>query len=432
MPDGKKADDFIQFAEDQQTADLEAAKVWHVSEAVLTCCKACRPDSAFQAKLWSFGVLLQAHRRAQMVKEYGAVNARSGIDTLEIQFSAWHVKISEGRKYINVDVGGSGVFMVTKEDGEIFGIKGYGVIHKGHQYGTLDTVGAWYWGLYRGVRFNEPKTIEPAFRFESFRPESVEPTEIPKPDTIPHNGRGRVPISARVAEILRNSEISGNALRLTAQLDRATYQEVNKVLNILGGRWNRGKGCHVFSEPVADVLTSALDAGQVVDSKKAMAQFYTPADIAARVVDLACIEPGMCVLEPSGGRGALIAEVVKRIDTEILTYEIDAENCRHMEKRFPSYRVQVRQADFLTVNAFSGCYPRVIMNPPFTNGADIKHIRHALRMLKTPGRLVAICSNGPRQREAFEALASCWEVLPAGSFKAEGTQVETALIVLEV
>jgi len=38
------------------------------------------------------------------------------------------------------------------------------------------------------------------------------------------------------------------------------------------------------------------------------------------------------------------------------------------------------------------------MNPPFENGADIKHIQHAMKMLKPGGRLVAICANGPRQQ----------------------------------
>jgi hypothetical protein len=53
-----------------------------------------------------------------------------------------------GVKYDKVDVGGSGKFMVERSTGKIFGIKGYGKIHRGHQYGTLDTIGDWYWGEY--------------------------------------------------------------------------------------------------------------------------------------------------------------------------------------------------------------------------------------------------------------------------------------------
>ena len=55
--------------------------------------------------------------------------------------------IKEGKKYIKIDVGNSGKYMVDKE-GNIFGIKAYGVIHRGHQYGTLETIDQYYWGDY--------------------------------------------------------------------------------------------------------------------------------------------------------------------------------------------------------------------------------------------------------------------------------------------
>jgi 16S rRNA G1207 methylase RsmC len=43
-----------------------------------------------------------------------------------------------------------------------------------------------------------------------------------------------------------------------------------------------------------------------------------------------------------------------------------------------------RQADFLECNGDLGTFDRIIMNPPFANADDIKHIMHALKMLK-PG-----------------------------------------------
>lgn len=56
-------------------------------------------------------------------------------------------EIKPGKRYTKVDVGRSGKFMID-EDGNIFGIKAYGVIHRGHCYGTLDTIEDWYWGDY--------------------------------------------------------------------------------------------------------------------------------------------------------------------------------------------------------------------------------------------------------------------------------------------
>ena len=58
-------------------------------------------------------------------------------------------RVKIGRKYANVDVGGSGKYMVELSTGKIYGIKGYGVIHRGHQFGTLDTIADWNWSGYR-------------------------------------------------------------------------------------------------------------------------------------------------------------------------------------------------------------------------------------------------------------------------------------------
>lgn len=61
------------------------------------------------------------------------------------------VKVVPGRKYTKVNVGGSGKYMVVNETGEIFGIKAYGVIHRGEIYGMLDTADSYDWGGYRAV-----------------------------------------------------------------------------------------------------------------------------------------------------------------------------------------------------------------------------------------------------------------------------------------
>ena len=60
-------------------------------------------------------------------------------------------KIKEGKKYVKVDIGGSGKYMIDN-DGNIFGIKAYGVIHRGHFFGTLDTINDYYWGSYRAYK----------------------------------------------------------------------------------------------------------------------------------------------------------------------------------------------------------------------------------------------------------------------------------------
>ena len=68
------------------------------------------------------------------------------------QADAERVNVKPGPKYTKIDHGPehnmSGFLMIDNATGEIFGIKGYGRVHKQHRYGTLATAGEWYWGEY--------------------------------------------------------------------------------------------------------------------------------------------------------------------------------------------------------------------------------------------------------------------------------------------
>ena len=69
------------------------------------------------------------------------------------------VTVKSGRKYTKIDVGQSGKYMIDAQ-GNIFGIKAYGVIHHGHRYGTLDTIDCYDWSNYEAVKIrNEIKVM---------------------------------------------------------------------------------------------------------------------------------------------------------------------------------------------------------------------------------------------------------------------------------
>ena len=51
------------------------------------------------------------------------------------------------KKYTYIDVGQSGKYLINS-DGEIFGIKAYGIINTNRFHGTLDTIDHYYWGDY--------------------------------------------------------------------------------------------------------------------------------------------------------------------------------------------------------------------------------------------------------------------------------------------
>ncbi len=59
--------------------------------------------------------------------------------------------VKQGKKYIKIDQGTSEKYMIDT-NGNIFGIKAYGIIHHVHYYGTLDTINNYYWGNYPARR----------------------------------------------------------------------------------------------------------------------------------------------------------------------------------------------------------------------------------------------------------------------------------------
>jgi 16S rRNA G1207 methylase RsmC len=85
--------------------------------------------------------------------------------------------------------------------------------------------------------------------------------------------------------------------------------------------------------------------------------------------------------------------------------------------------------DFLTCTVEQlGRFREIFMNPPFHNGADVAHIKHALQFLECDSVLVAICANGPRQQAELRPLATTWEELPEGTFADQGTGVRVVLL----
>jgi protein-L-isoaspartate O-methyltransferase len=174
-------------------------------------------------------------------------------------------------------------------------------------------------------------------------------------------------------------------------------------------------------------LEKAAKAGvQVVTANQL---FETPRELAREVVELADIRPGHKVLEPSAGTGRLLEPLPS--GCELVAVEANNALAGRLRNVRPDL-ARVLFADFLECGASElGGHDRIVMNPPFENGSDIKHIRHALTMLAPGGRLVAICANGPRQRDAFMTDATEWRDLPAGSFKESGTMVNAALVVFD-
>ena len=127
------------------------------------------------------------------------------------------------------------------------------------------------------------------------------------------------------------------------------------------------------------------------------------------------------------------AEVVGR--ENVTCYELMPENCNKL--RALGFQV-LEPTDFLQVRP-DPSFARAIMNPPFSSGRDVAHVRHALEFLAPGGVLGAITSchwtfSSDQGSTAFRALVEDHAIanldIGAGAFKAAGTDVATKLIVL--
>ena len=217
--------------------------------------------------------------------------------------------------------------------------------------------------------------------------------------------------------------------------------------------------------------------------------------VAKRVIELAEIEEGMSVFEPSAGVGSLAdaaAEIVGKSNVntnelahglrEYLTeqgYRPTSSDFLTMNPRTSftfgdvfetkdgvrgimrgSSRDRVRLVDeegnsvgptrYYTRSELTGVekrgvnsgYDRIIMNPPFSKGQEARHVAHAYRFLKPGGRLVAVTSSmaGERSnkvdkqfREWLDAIGADETPLPEGAFKEaiNSTNVNTKTIVID-
>jgi predicted RNA methylase len=245
-----------------------------------------------------------------------------------------------------------------------------------------------------------------------------------------------VKIPTTVLEVLDQAETDGPRLVLTGTLDRKLYLDTAKVLEAAGGKWNRRERAHLFDGDAADVIEPLILTGEIVSRTQQFGYFPTPPAIVQQLLDHARIEPGMRVLEPSAGRGA-IALAAAHAGAAVDCVEIQDDHAEALrDAHHPDLTVLV--ADFLTTSP-QPVYDRVVMNPPFARQADIRHVLHAHQALKPGGRLVAVMSNGVTFRNApltreFRALLTTeggeLHPLPEGAFKESGTGVNTVIAVI--
>ena len=236
-----------------------------------------------------------------------------------------------------------------------------------------------------------------------------------------------------VLAILSKTTVDGNTVYLNCgQLERKMYMDVNKVLESMGGKWNRKAKGHVFDDDPNEKLEAILLSGEY-DKPADFGFFPTPDELVMKMIDYADLKYGMTVLEPSAGTGA-IAYKVKEITGSVDCFELQEKNCQILQKM----GIMAECCDFLTVEA-KPLYDRVVMNPPFAKQQDIDHVTHALKAVKPGGKLVSIMSSGITFRQNrktidFLSLIEGHSKIinnPPNSFKLSGTAVNTIMLIVD-
>lgn len=221
--------------------------------------------------------------------------------------------------------------------------------------------------------------------------------------------------------------------RLTCgQLERPLYVRVNKGLVALGGKWSRKLGGHVFTTDPRPQVAQLLGSGIVEVEKDGF--FVTPRGIGTQMANLACLVPGIRVLEPSAGTGELADAILDVCSCELWVAEKNEQ--RQQVLRDGGYRLlHAGDYDFLTCDV--GLWPRIIQNPPFEDGQDMEHIKRAFDCLEGGGILVSVISESPffcdynkhrTFRDWLDSLVHDVVDLPPNAFKESGTGVKARLV----
>ena len=237
-----------------------------------------------------------------------------------------------------------------------------------------------------------------------------------------------------IKEILSKCTIEDKIVRLpNIQLDRNTYLDVAKHLELIGGKWNRKfKGFLFESDPTE--LLSDIQNGEKRNLKKEFQFFETPAKLAEKLVSY--IEElvdmkGMTILEPSAGRGAIVRAINK------MQPEAKVFHCELMELNRKMFKgnSEFLQEDFLTLPEDKK-FDFIIANPPFNKNQDIEHF---MKMTKHSEHIVCVMSKHwqfsknkkeTEFREFLEKKQAKIIDIEAGTFKESGTNIAACIVII--
>lgn len=230
------------------------------------------------------------------------------------------------------------------------------------------------------------------------------------------------------------------------------YDRLRWVMESYGGRWNercKGFKFNEFDDEKLKSIKADLSAGFVNLSEEKRARekdafFPTPVKVVDKMIETANLKPDSIMLESSAGTGRILDEAKKVINSvdNFVVIEMNSERQRILRDK--GYKVDFNGTfedslkDSETLKKIKNC-DKVVINPPFKNDSDVKHLLISYMFCADNADVVSILQENSlyydRQiHRVFKEFLSligkdAYEVvsLPAGSFKDELTTVDTVI-----
>lgn len=231
------------------------------------------------------------------------------------------------------------------------------------------------------------------------------------------------------------------------------YDRLRWVMESYGGRWNercKGFKFNEFDDEKLKSIKADLSVGFVNLSEEKRTRekdafFPTPVKIVDKMIETANLKPDSIMLESSAGTGRILDEAKKVINSidNFVVIEMNSERQRILRDK--GYKVDFNGTfedslkDSETLKKIKNC-DKVVINPPFKNDSDVKHLLISYMFCADNADVVSILQENSlyydRQiHRVFKEFLSligkdAYEVvsLPAGSFKDELTTVDTVII----
>lgn len=208
----------------------------------------------------------------------------------------------------------------------------------------------------------------------------------------------------------RSSYDARRTTKLSYEYQQRPSQPTIDVMERLGGVLE-GKATWEFGYTVMPVIQELSRTGRIPEQKSH--QFYpTPRELAEVAVAMAEIDPNHVCLEPSAGQGGIADLFPNKERTTCI--EVSPLHCAVLKAK----GYDTICADFIW---YSGTvfnkYDRIVMNPPFSDGRAVDHVKHAAKMLLSNGVLVAIMPASNKGKAIVEGMKHEWSKVYENYFK---------------